>query len=149
MAEKYNYERQQERLLKIGEAIAMFVSDKDAQYGSSWRKRGGVGAFMVMARKWDRIENACASEKGDKTEWNIFHCIEDDKRSESIVDDIVDHIGYYMVILEYMAELGHITSICGKDMWPQLQPGDVIHPAPRSTDGQEHPFGFTKEDDGV
>ena len=29
---------------------------KESTYKGSWKKRGGVGAFMMMARKWDRIE---------------------------------------------------------------------------------------------
>ena len=29
----------------------------EKSYGTSWRQRGGVGAFMMLARKWDRIEN--------------------------------------------------------------------------------------------
>jgi hypothetical protein len=30
---------------------------KDAEYGSSWKKRGGTGAFhQGIARKWDRLE---------------------------------------------------------------------------------------------
>lgn len=33
-----------------------YVDKKDRQYGSSWKKRGGVGAFMMLARKWDRLE---------------------------------------------------------------------------------------------
>lgn len=33
-----------------------YVQQKDRQYGSSWKKRGGVGAFMMLARKWDRLE---------------------------------------------------------------------------------------------
>ena len=42
--------------------------DKAEQdYGDSWRKRGGVGAYMMLARKWDRIENQVV-EKG----WDIF-----------------------------------------------------------------------------
>lgn len=30
---------------------------KEGTYRGSWKKRGGVGAFMMMARKWDRLEN--------------------------------------------------------------------------------------------
>lgn len=30
---------------------------KDREYGGSWKKRGGVGVFMMLARKWDRLEN--------------------------------------------------------------------------------------------
>lgn len=31
--------------------------EKDAQYGGSWCKRGGVGAFMMACRKMDRLDN--------------------------------------------------------------------------------------------
>jgi hypothetical protein len=33
------------------------VKAKEETYQGSWKKRGGVGAFMMLARKWDRIEN--------------------------------------------------------------------------------------------
>ena len=33
------------------------LDKKDDFYGSSWKKRGGIGAFMMLARKWDRLEN--------------------------------------------------------------------------------------------
>lgn len=33
---------------------------KDKSYGSSWRKRGGIGAYMMAARKWDRLEEMLA-----------------------------------------------------------------------------------------
>ena len=33
-------------------------------YGDSWKERGGVGAFMMLARKWDRIEKQCRDELG-------------------------------------------------------------------------------------
>jgi hypothetical protein len=29
---------------------------KEETYRGSWKKRGGIGAFMMLARKWDRIE---------------------------------------------------------------------------------------------
>lgn len=32
------------------------IVEKDKSYGGSWKKRGGVGAFMMLARKWDRLE---------------------------------------------------------------------------------------------
>lgn len=28
----------------------------EEKYGDSWKRRGGVGAFMMLARKWDRLE---------------------------------------------------------------------------------------------
>lgn len=33
------------------------LNQKEREYGASWKKRGGVGAFMMLARKWDRVEN--------------------------------------------------------------------------------------------
>lgn len=33
------------------------LNQKEREYGASWKKRGGVGAFMMLARKWDRLEN--------------------------------------------------------------------------------------------
>jgi len=33
------------------------LNQKEREYGASWKKRGGVGSFMMLARKWDRLEN--------------------------------------------------------------------------------------------
>jgi hypothetical protein len=32
------------------------LREKEATYKGSWKKRGGIGAFMMLARKWDRLE---------------------------------------------------------------------------------------------
>ena len=37
----------------------------EKSYGNSWKKRGGMGAFMMLARKWDRIENQVKKFKYD------------------------------------------------------------------------------------
>ena len=29
--------------------------ESEKSYGDSWRRRGGTGAFMMLARKFDRI----------------------------------------------------------------------------------------------
>lgn len=51
---------------------------KDAEYGSSWKKRGGVGAFMMLARKWDRLETQ-VTRSGLDTKWDIFDAITQDE----------------------------------------------------------------------
>ena len=38
---------------------------KESTYKGSWKKRGGVGAFMMLARKWDRIENMAEDNRYD------------------------------------------------------------------------------------
>ena len=45
-----------ERLTAAAICDVTTLVEKDKSYGSSWKKRGGVGAFMMLARKWDRIE---------------------------------------------------------------------------------------------
>jgi hypothetical protein len=43
---------------------------KEATYRGSWKRRGGVGAMMMLARKWDRLE-AMVQDHG----WDIFAAI--------------------------------------------------------------------------
>ena len=45
----------------------------EKSYGNSWKKRGGVGAFMMLARKWDRIE-----QQVRESEYDIFKAIKKD-----------------------------------------------------------------------
>ena len=65
-------------------------------YGESWVSRGGVGAFMNLARKWDRITRA--SEQKD---WNILKALDDDKRQEGLIDDLRDLRDYIVLVDEY------------------------------------------------
>lgn len=53
--------------------IARFTSDRDAHYESSWKKRGGVGAMLTIARPWDRFE-AIAQRKN----WDIFKVLQEE-----------------------------------------------------------------------
>ena len=46
-----------QEMLDIVEQDVEELVEAEKSYGNSWRKRGGVGAFMMLARKWDRIEN--------------------------------------------------------------------------------------------
>lgn len=50
---------------------------KDAEYGSSWKKRGGVGAFMMLARKWDRLETQ-VTRPGLDSKYDVFDAIGQD-----------------------------------------------------------------------
>lgn len=45
------------QLPAVAEEDIRVLQEKERTYGGSWKKRGGVGAFMMLARKWDRIEN--------------------------------------------------------------------------------------------
>jgi hypothetical protein len=66
-------------------------------YGDSWRSRGGVGAFMMLARKWDRIENQVS-----KDGYDIFKTIYDDPSNLGILDDIRDLRRYLLLVEGYV-----------------------------------------------
>ena len=72
-------------------------------YGDSWKRRGGVGAFMMLARKWDRIENQVLGYNYD-----VFDAYFNDDRKEGILDDIQDLRRYLLLVEE------HVTSITNR-----------------------------------
>jgi hypothetical protein len=63
-------------------------------YGDSCLRRGGVGLFMMFARKWDRLENQVK-----KLAYDIFEASSQDTREEGILDDIRD-LRRYLLICE-------------------------------------------------
>ena len=52
-----SYQAVQQAALEVATTDQTVLIDKGTHYGDSWKKRGGVGAFMMLARKWDRLEN--------------------------------------------------------------------------------------------
>ena len=69
------------------------LEDAERSYGNSWKQRGGVGAFMMLARKWDRLEKQ-VSEK----HFDVFAAAEDDQRVEGVIDDIRDLRRYLLLV---------------------------------------------------
>ena len=65
----------------------------EQSYGNSWKQRGGVGAFMMLARKWDRLE-----KQVNEHSYDIFLAAKTDTRSEGILDDIQDLRRYLMLV---------------------------------------------------
>lgn len=72
-------------------------------YGPSWKRRGGVGAFMMLARKWDRLEERL--KKGDLN-YDIFRGIAEDTRGEGLIDDVRDLRRYLMLVEAEMRARG-------------------------------------------
>ena len=85
-------------LQTIADSDVIALEEAEKSYGGSWRKRGGVGAFMMLARKWDRIENQVKAQQYD-----VFDAIESDRRAEGIMDDIQDLRRYLMLVEEHMS----------------------------------------------
>ena len=65
----------------------------ERSYGDSWNQRGGVGAFMMLARKWDRLEKQ-VNEHG----YDVFKAANEDQRPEGIMDDIRDLRRYLFLV---------------------------------------------------
>ena len=79
----------------------------EKKYGGSWKKRGGVDTFFMLARKWDRIERQVAMaifEGEDSAQqalepYNILeHCMADTAK-DGLLDDIGD-LRRYLALVE-------------------------------------------------
>jgi hypothetical protein len=80
------------------DVATLIVKGKD--YGDSWRRRGGVGAFMMLARKWDRIESICSANGYDILEIGNKEVVHDIK--DGILDDIADLRCYLLLVEEHI-----------------------------------------------
>jgi len=79
------------------------LCEAEKTYGDSWKNRGGVGAFMMLARKWDRIENLT-----QKHAYDIFRTIEEYPELTGVIDDIRDLRRYLLLVEAEMVQIGHI-----------------------------------------
>ncbi len=94
------------RITSIADEDCVILRKKDKEYGGSWLKRGGVGAFMMLARKWDRLEQAMKSvmmaPKSDPgtppSKYDIIERALVDYREEGILDDIGDLRRYLLLV---------------------------------------------------
>lgn len=108
-----------ETLKKIADADVEGLLEAEKHYGDSWKQRGGVGAFMMLARKWDRIEKRVSEvpvamvdvgdpnpipDNGDR--YDIFQHIFADPRPEGLIDDVRDLRRYLMLVEAEMVSQG-------------------------------------------
>jgi hypothetical protein len=107
-----------EELEAIGVEDAAGLRAAAKSYGNSWKSRGGVGAFMMLARKWDRLENRLSRPAGtlnrsreskpsiDYGAYDIFGHIMMDQRAEGVIDDVRDLRRYLMLVEAEMRARG-------------------------------------------
>jgi len=95
MTKEYSPIIRQTEIISAEDWTSLDRAEED--YGDSWRKRGGIGAFMMLARKWDRIEK----QVYDYT-YDIFLALEEDKRPEGLIDDIKDLRRYLLLVEAHM-----------------------------------------------
>ena len=89
-----------DKIEKLAQRDIAQLKHAEKSYGDSWRKRGGVGAFMMLARKWDRIENQCI-----KDGYDIFDTISKDPTNTGILDDIRDLRRYLILVEDFMTKI--------------------------------------------
>ena len=84
-------------IISLVEEVAKIDVEKlhkaEQSYGNSWKKRGGIGAFMMLARKWDRLE-----KQVNEHHYDVFAAISKDTREEGILDDIRDLRRYLFLV---------------------------------------------------
>lgn len=74
------------------------LQSKERHYRGSWKKRGGTGAFHMLARKWDRIENMCSDN-----DYDIFTDMGSGEDG-SLIAEVRDLRSYLMLVeAEYLA----------------------------------------------
>ena len=104
------------------------VIQKDRSYGSSWKKRGGVGAFMMLARKWDRLEElVCPKIGGGHNAYDIFRaisrCSVDAQGADGTVLAEVRDLRRYLLLVEAeMMERGAVVSSTRASLDPSPVP---------------------------
>jgi hypothetical protein len=69
----------------------------EKSYGDSWRRRGGTGAFMMLARKFDRIE-----QQSKSVNWDIFEACEKYDGEDGLLDDIGDLRRYLLLVEQFV-----------------------------------------------
>jgi hypothetical protein len=90
-----------ELMICLSEAEKVMVA-KNLIYGDSWKRRGGIGAFMMLARKWDRIEIQVKHNGYD-----VFTAVESDwQKPDNLLDDIRD-LRNYLTLVEHEVRKGH------------------------------------------
>ena len=90
---EYNYSEMITLVEKVAQVDVTKLHKAEQSYGKSCIQRGGVGAFMMLARKWDRLE-----KQVNESNYDIFLAAEKDTRAEGILDDIQDLRRYLMLV---------------------------------------------------
>ena len=98
-------------------------------YGDSWKKRGGIGAYMVMIRKFDRMERQV-----EKYGYDVVKAVQADQRSEGLIDDIRDARRYLMLIESWLREMGLVKAGDHRDNVPDMS--DMLENDPRNIVGR-------------
>ena len=68
--------------------------ESEKSYGDSWKRRGGTGAFMMLARKFDRIE-----QQSKDCNYDVFEAGGKYIGEDGLLDD-VGELRRYLLLVE-------------------------------------------------
>lgn len=116
----------------IAQEDAAGLKHAQTHYGNSWKLRGGVGAFMMLARKWDRLEKRVSEQPmledahggptGDR--YDIFQHLVADERAEGLIDDIRDLRRYLMLVEAEARAMGVASAFTKHRDGPRPEDGE-------------------------
>ena len=78
---------------EVAQADLHALQRAEQSYGDSWKRRGGVGAFMMLARKFDRIEH-----QSEKHGWDVLEAGRVFSGETGLLDDIRDLRRYLLLV---------------------------------------------------
>ena len=84
-----------EEMKDIAQGDLLQLIEAEKSYGDSWKQRGGTGAFMMLARKFDRNE-----QQSKTVNWDIFEAAQMYNGEEGVLDDIGD-LRRYLLLVEH------------------------------------------------
>lgn len=90
---------------KISDDRIALCEMKNREYGSSWCKRGGPGAFFTITRKIDRLEVQAKNRNYD-----VFDVTEDPTSTESLDETLLDAVAYFLLLLEKRQAKRHMIA---------------------------------------
>jgi hypothetical protein len=136
-------------LQPVADEDVRFVKEKDASYGSSWKQRGGVGAFMMLARKWDRLENILSiwgEKNSGQSNYDIFAAVQTQNFSGAdgmVLAEVRDLRRYLLLVeAELVARQKEIPTLDMISTGPIIAQSYIIADGP-NTNGRLVPLDWT------
>lgn len=109
------------RCERLAQGDAALLEAREGEYGSSWKQRGGAGAFFACVRKWDRIRMAIETPRRttipfdhDVEAGDAISVVSGDSRPGGLVDDVADLRRYLILWISESAArcCGPLPPVC-------------------------------------
>lgn len=84
-----------EQLYDLVQACVDTAIQKDKEYGASWCRRGGIGAWFTTVRKFDRIATQLGNVGND-----LWELRGDLNSTEALEETLIDAVNYLLLIEE-------------------------------------------------